>query len=404
MGRDDARVTPAGDERGARAEDAATPLLREEDVARRRTRVCWSRVAGATLVVGSAACAWAAARARWAEADDGGASARAALRMRHARVVVGDRGDGFYAIRERVKAVRQKSTDGALVYVGLTLPGASGSFLEDAFSRQSRATNGRQDVLRLGEFEAKNVDGSDAFFPDPVGVTESTFEETFEHFTRRSPSEYYGSERLRKMYDVGARVYFGGDRGMGLCDRVDAPCSYITVLRDPVEQFVSQYASACLAGSNDRSAWSYAMKAKGSCDMGLIQWFDWYKESENGWLNLIAPGLSANKDAQVAAAIHNLDKECFRFLLANNIEDGLDRLSEDPDFLEIDTSEMKKTAAKELNSQPKLGERELKILESQTSNEGVMSELRNRLRRERAVYTHALNTYETKWKSRWFSC
>lgn len=348
-------------------------------------------------------CFAAAATERWRATDDGGAGARAEIRVRHARTVLGNADGVFYRIPDQAKAVRQKSTDGALVYVGLDLPGVSGSLLVDAFTKQSRATNGRDEVLRLG-LAVKSASGSNDCFPHRLGLTPSTFEETFERFTTREPKEYYGPERLRKLYDNGARVYFSGELGMGLCDRVDAPCSYTAVLRNPVEQFVNQYASDCLAGSNNRAAWSAEMKAKGFCGMGLNEWFDWYQEPESGLLNFIAPGVSANKDAQFAAAIHNLDKECFRFLLAEKIDDGLDRMSMDPDFSEIATSKMKKAAEKALSSRPTLGEREMKLLDSQTSDAGVMTKLKERLRHERALYDHAVHTYEHKWKSRWFSC
>jgi hypothetical protein len=43
-------------------------------------------------------------------------------------------------------------------------------------------------------------------------------------------------------------AYCTGALSTGSCDAVDAPCAYLTVLRDPVERFISHYSYLCLEG------------------------------------------------------------------------------------------------------------------------------------------------------------
>ena len=121
---------------------------------------------------------------------------------------------------------------------------------------------------------------------------------------------------------------------MGLCERVNAPCVYLTVLRDPVKQFISHYKYSCLAGAEHRRLWNDEMKAKGACDLGILEWYD-YLGGDN-WLHLLAPGKSDNKDAQVSAAIKNLDAPCFRYLLLDELNDGVEKLKKLPDFRHLD--------------------------------------------------------------------
>ena len=130
-----------------------------------------------------------------------------------------------------------------------------------------------------------------------------------ERFTTGTPAEYFGTERLRDLYEKGIRIFSKGSYGMGLCERVNAPCVYLTVLRE-IRQTIHQSLQVLVPrrGEN-RRLWNDEMKAKGACDLGILEWYD-YLGGDN-WLHLLAPGKSDNKDAQVSAAIKNLDARAF---------------------------------------------------------------------------------------------
>ena len=78
------------------------------------------------------------------------------------------------------------------------------------------------------------------------------------------------------------------------------------------------------------------MKDKGECAMNLVEWHD-YLGGDN-WLYVLAPGGGENKDAQVAAAIANLDDPCFKFLLTEKLDDGLEKLTTLPDFARLNAT------------------------------------------------------------------
>ena len=59
----------------------------------------------------------------------------------------------------------------------------------------------------------------------------------------------YGAVNLRARYDAGERLFVKSSEAMGFCDYVDAPCAYLTVLREPLERFLSYYAYICLLGA-----------------------------------------------------------------------------------------------------------------------------------------------------------
>jgi hypothetical protein len=61
---------------------------------------------------------------------------------------------------------------------------------------------------------------------------------------------------------------FKGSLAMGFCDVVDAPCAYLTVLRDPVERLFSQYAYLCLQGS--KVGWCRLTLGQGGQEESLV--------------------------------------------------------------------------------------------------------------------------------------
>lgn len=310
--------------------------------------------------------------------------------------------DGYYEISRRKKAVAQSKKDSALFYNFIHIPKTGGTYFHQVVRQAERRVNNRHKMAQLG----------DAVFPRNetpfmqwqtyplVDTTRARYEDTFERFTTGTPAEYFGTERLRDLYEKGIRIFSKGSYGMGLCERVNAPCVYLTVLRDPVKQFISHYKYSCLAGAENRRLWNDEMKAKGACDLGILEWYD-YLGGDN-WLHLLAPGKSDNKDAQVSAAIKNLDAPCFRYLLLDELNDGVEKLKKLPDFRHLDIDVLDERANK--NASPGLGARESEQLLKYTNDENVMRELQQRLKRPLAVYAHAVRQYEDQWARSLFSC
>jgi hypothetical protein len=261
--------------------------------------------------------------------------------------------------------------------------------------RRLSATIGASAFPRIGEpFESWGT------YP-LVPTVKDSFVDTFERFKTGTPKEYFGVDRLREAYEAGERVFTKGSYGMGLCEVVDAPCAYFTVLRDPMSQFLSHYKYSCLAGAEDRRIWSDEMKTKGVCDLDLLSWFD-YLHGDT-WLHLLAPGKSSDLDEQVEVAKRNLEKPCFRFILTEDFEDGLKKLTERlPDFAELDIDALNEHANK--NASPPLDPALQARFQTYIEDEKIMNELRSRLKRPFQVYKHAKNIYEHKWASPLESC
>lgn len=310
--------------------------------------------------------------------------------------------DGFYEISRRKKAVKQSKKNSALFYNFIHIPKTGGTYFHQLMRQAERRVNNQRKISQLGgEVFPRNETPFVQWQTYPlVDTTRSHYEDTFERFATETPAEYFGNARLRDLYERGIRIFSKGPYGMGLCERVNAPCVYLTMLRDPIEQFVSHYKYSCLAGAENRRLWSDKMKAKGTCDLGILQWYD-YLGGDN-WLHLLAPGKSENKDAQVKAAIRNLDAPCFRYLLLDELEDGVKKLKTLPDFSHLDVDAVDKRANK--NASPALGEKESEQLLKYTKDENVMAELQQRLKRPLAVYAHALRRYEDQWAKSLFSC
>ena len=72
------------------------------------------------------------------------------------------------------------------------------------------------------------------------------------------------SYSVEQSYHRGHRVYVKSSEAMGLCESVDAPCMYLTVLRHPVARMMSLYKYACLAGAEQRRLWAPEWKRAGT--------------------------------------------------------------------------------------------------------------------------------------------
>merc|ERR1712216_443662 len=109
-------------------------------------------------------------------------------------------------------------------------------------------------------------------------------------------------------------------------------------------------------------------------------------------MGVLAPGGGENKDAQVAAAIANLDDPCFKFLLTEKLDDGLEKLTTLPDFARLNATLLSNFA--QHNEAPELDPHQQRLYDMHVANEDMMA--RRNLRKSLAVYAHAERTYERK--------
>lgn len=129
----------------------------------------------------------------------------------------------------------------------------------------------------------------------------------------------------------------------GYCDLVGRPCYYITNLREPVERAFSFYRYCCIKGDQDcRHLWKPEWT---SCDLTVSQWFEHacrmndVNDDFSGCVGLLrrlsrsvsGPGPSAAcysaEDVSAEEAAHrNLFSPCTRFVLAESLEAGMQRV------------------------------------------------------------------------------
>lgn len=308
-------------------------------------------------------------------------------------------GDGFYEIpTTREKSVRQKVKNTALMYDFIHIPKTGGSFFNQVLKAAERRLSQKTGAVAFPREGAPFT--SWATYP-LVDTTKENFLDTRERFERQQPVEYFGVDRLREAYDSGVRMFTKGPYGMGLCDVIDAPCAYFTVLREPVAQFLSHYKYSCLAGAENQRLWDERMKTKGSCDLDLLEWYDYL--GGDAWLQLLAPGAGDDKDLQVETAIKNLNKPCFRYILTEQFDDGLQKMVDTmPDFENLNIEALNEHARK--NESPALSDVLKARFQAYIEDERMMNELRFRMKRPAAVYKHAKNAYERKWSQPMISC
>jgi hypothetical protein len=120
-------------------------------------------------------------------------------------------------------------------------------------------------------------------------------------------------------------------------------------------------------------------------------------------LQLLAPGAGDDKDLQVETAIKNLNKSCFRYILTEKFDDGLQKMVDTmPDFEDLNIEAINEHARK--NESPALSDVLKARFQAYIEDERMMNELRSRMKRPAAVYKHAKNAYERKWSQPMISC
>ena len=230
-----------------------------------------------------------------------------------------------------------------------------------------------------------------------IDATQLHVHETTEHFRTKSPPEYFGSERLKALYEKGSRLFIKGQFGMGMCNVIDAPCIYFTVLRDPVARYLSHYKYSCLSGAEGRAQWTDEWKELGRCPLDPVEFMD-HLGINLDWTVELAPG-GKNPEETAKMAMKNLDSGCMRYLLTEKYDDGLTKLSETfPDF-EFAVKRLKhmNNARKVENAAKPLDASEEERYKAYVNNATMMNIVADRHALMKRVYDHAAARYDANW-------
>jgi hypothetical protein len=124
---------------------------------------------------------------------------------------------------------------------------------------------------------------------------------------------------------------------MGTCDLVDAPCAYVTAIREPVERLLSHWRYICLQGAENQEGWPQEWKDAGRCPLDAVSFwergrdFPWGAENAQGHpeslVARIAPGGDPGSTCALEAAKKNLAARCVRYLMLDRMDDGVERLA-----------------------------------------------------------------------------
>ena len=228
---------------------------------------------------------------------------------------------------------------------------------------------------------------------------------------------------MRASYRQGHRAVSKGSLSMGACDMVDAPCAYLTVLRDPWEKFMSFYQYACLEGSENRGSWTEEWRRDASamgydvhgCPASPTQFY----RDVGGMVEVLAPGAAPDSQCAVEAAKRNLASPCMRFLLLENLEEGLKFMRDSlPDFADIGAEHLDPPAgdaaaaaqARMVNSHrngssERMDDAKKKRLDAYKADENEMRELRRLMAGELEVYRFAKEErYLKQWEEPLRTC
>ena len=227
---------------------------------------------------------------------------------------------------------------------------------------------------------------------------------------------------MRASYEGGYRAVSKGSLSMGACDMVDAPCAYLTVLRDPWEKFMSFYQYACLEGSENMGAWTEEWRneaqSKGYLETGCPASPTQFYRDVGGMVEVLAPGAAPDSHCAVEAAKRNLASPCMRFLLLEDLEGGLKHMRESlPDFADIGAehaagandaaaaAQAKAENARRNGSRARMDDAKTKRLDAYKRDEREMRELRRLMAGELEVYRFAKEErYETQWEEPLRTC
>ncbi|CEG00205.1 Sulfotransferase [Ostreococcus tauri] len=231
---------------------------------------------------------------------------------------------------------------------------------------------------------------------------------------RESGAGIYSQEFMRKDYDAGRRMYFTGATAVGMCDMVDAPCAYLTVLREPIDRMWSEYTYLCLEGNEGHRDWTaeeIANEAAGlGCPLDPLEWYTQKRSAAAQLTGLLAPRGGHTKCGAEAAKA-NLASGCVRYIFQDDLERGMARVrGRLPDLKHLGDNggntwnEVGWIVSGRNGSKEKLTPALAKRLEAYKANATIVAGLRELVRHDLEVYQFAKKNYDAHWNTPLTTC
>lgn len=224
--------------------------------------------------------------------------------------------------------------------------------------------------------------------------------------------------------DNNRRTWIKGQFSMGTCDLVDAPCAYITALREPVDRMLSHYKYICLQGAEHHEGWRREWVGMKACPLDPVEFWTEGMASRWGEFNKqghpeqmvaqLAPGADPASECALEAAKSNLVAPCMRYMLTDRMEDGMERLMRaNDDFVpredKLGESTYKTAIGRWTGTAARNAAKELPAdlqarYDGYLKDEGMMRRLRALVPQSQKLYQFAKERYESQWQKPLEAC
>jgi len=296
-----------------------------------------------------------------------------------------------------VKAIKQIG-ERAMVYHFIHVPKAGGTYFNEVLARVVGYLNSKFGTATPGP-RAGGIYPFWTTAPLLDATAHGVFHTTYDMAMKVSP---FNTEKLAKDYAAGRRLFSKGSYNMGMCATTEAPCMYLTVLRNPFDRFMSHYKYSCLEGAEGQAMWLPEWKNKGECPLDPLEWYQ-YTQGDD-WTHLLAPGAyPRDSECHVETVKANLQSGCMRYLLTEKLGDGLMKMKKHlPDFSSFNPAAARGLFTNGSSSRltPKLKAR----LDAYNADEEMMNTIREGLKHQFKVYDFAVEHYESHWEKPIATC
>ena len=280
-----------------------------------------------------------------------------------------------------------------MVYDFVHVPKAGGTYFTELMIRANDAIGEKHGY----PYKLRDAPFSNFVTLPLIDATQQNAHATLDAFKKGQPEQYFSKKGLQEKYDKGQRMFVKGQFGMGMCDAVEAPCMYFTVLRDPVERYLSHYKYSCLAGAEGKAQWTEEWIKLGNCPLDPIELMT-HLGINLDWTVELAPG-AKNGDLHRTADVakQNLDSKCMRYLITEHYADGLQKVTKSfPDFSDA-VRRLHNANGNAENKAKKLPPPAQERFDAYMKNATIMKAIRERHALMQGVYDHALKNYEANW-------
>ena len=317
--------------------------------------------------------------------------------------------------REAPQAAVANEDNRAFVYAFVHLHKCGGSFmaarLQEVAAPFHEALGGDAGIAERGD----DLEMHFPNFPYMNLVTPELHHYAAWRYRNRQPEAFYSVDAIKMRYINGERVFIKSSEAMGFCDNVDAPCVYLTVLREPVARFMSYYSYICLLGAEGHQAWTEEWLREGRCSLNPLEFYETNGKESYSMIDLLAPGgdNSGRSRCRVEAAKMNLQSNCMRFALLERIDHGMQMMRETmPDLAAIglpppwhdDPTYNPNDTGDQNGSEDRLSPEAKQRLENYKKDENMMGKLRELLKDDVEVYNFALSRYDKQWTEPLSTC